>query len=79
VNPQTTDGKSLARFLREPECRHVTGLSRAQRWRLEREGRFPARVKLSERAFAWVETEVLAWVAARVLERDQSRREIRAT
>jgi prophage regulatory protein len=79
VAPQTTEIQSPTRFLRETECRHVTGLSRAQRWRLEREGRFPARVKLSERAFAWVEVEILAWVNARVLDRDRSRREAAAS
>jgi prophage regulatory protein len=66
------------RFLREGEVRHVTGLSRTQRWRLEREGRFPSRVALSERAFGWVEIEIREWVAARVLERDRTRRPVSA-
>jgi len=60
-----------ARFIREAECRTRTGLSRSQRWRLEREGRFPIRVQLSERAFAWVETELQDWISARVRERDR--------
>ena len=63
---------AVNRFLREPECRNVTGLSRSQRWRLEKEDRFPSRVQLSERAFGWVEDEVLAWCADRVRERDRS-------
>jgi prophage regulatory protein len=66
------------RFLREGEVRHITGLSRTQRSRLERAGRFPPRVALSERAFGWVEAEIRAWVAARVSERDQSRQHVAA-
>jgi hypothetical protein len=34
-------------FVREPECRLITGLSRVTRWRLEREGKFPRRRRLS--------------------------------
>lgn len=56
----------LDRFLRENEVRRITGLSRAQRQRLERAGRFPPRVPLSDRAFGWIESEIRAWVAARV-------------
>jgi prophage regulatory protein len=57
------------RLIREAECRDRTGLSRSQRWRLEREGRFPARVPLSERTFGWVESEIDEWIAARVASR----------
>jgi prophage regulatory protein len=57
------------RIIRESECRARTGLSRTQRWRLEREGRFPARVPLSERAFGWVESEVQDWIFGRLLDR----------
>jgi prophage regulatory protein len=57
------------RFIREAECRNRTSLSRSQRWRLEREGRFPTRVPLSERAFGWVESEIEDWIAARLAER----------
>ena len=35
------------RFVREPECRALTGLSRSTRWRLERSGEFPKRRRLS--------------------------------
>jgi prophage regulatory protein len=62
------------RFLRESEVHRITGLSRAQRRRLERAGRFPARVPLSDRAFGWIESEIRAWVAARISAREQSHR-----
>jgi predicted DNA-binding transcriptional regulator AlpA len=57
--------EALPRFFRN-EVRHLTGLSRTQRSGLERAGRFPARVPLSERAFGWVEAEIKAWIASRL-------------
>jgi prophage regulatory protein len=60
----------LDRFLRETEVRRITGLSRAQRQRLERAGHFPSRVRLSDRAFGWIEGEIRAWVATRISARD---------
>jgi prophage regulatory protein len=35
-------------------------------WRMEREKRFPQRVKLGARAVAWVESEIDQWVAGRI-------------
>lgn len=64
---------SLDRFLRESEVRRITGLSRAQRQRLEHTGQFPHRVALSHRAFGWIESEIRAWVAARISARGHSR------
>ena len=58
------------RFLRRPEVCARTGLSRSYLFDLEAQGRFPARVKLSERTAAWVESEVSAWIEARIAERD---------
>jgi prophage regulatory protein len=64
------------RFLRESEVRHLTGLSRTQRSRLEGAGRFPGRVLLSERAFGWVEGEIQSWIAARISARAEAKREM---
>jgi prophage regulatory protein len=69
TKPQTSGETRPVRFIREAECRNRTSLSRSQRWRLEREGRFPTRVPLSERTFGWVESEVADWIAARLAER----------
>lgn len=71
---EQASAKPADRFIREGECRQLTGLSRSQRWRLEREGRFPARVQLSERAFAWLESELRTWISDRIRERDNCRR-----
>jgi prophage regulatory protein len=31
-------------------------------WRMERDGRFPRRFKLSARRVGWLEDDVLAWI-----------------
>ena len=40
-------------------------LSRTTLWRLEREGRFPPRIKLSENRVGWIEKDVEQWIASR--------------
>ena len=42
--------------------------------RLERAGKFPRRVKVGELRVAWLESEVEAWIKARVAERDAEAR-----
>ena len=54
------------RFLREPEVKHITGLSRTTRWRLERAGKFPKRIPISENAKANLLSQIVDWMAARV-------------
>ena len=53
------------RIVREPECRLITGLSRTTRWRLERQGLFPRRLRLSANAIGWRLAEVANWLASR--------------
>ena len=48
----------------------LTGLCRSNIYRLEAEGAFPARVKLSERASAWRSDEVNQWINSRPRARD---------
>jgi prophage regulatory protein len=57
----TNDQKE--RLIAEAECRARSGLSRAQRWRLERDGRFPRRLRLGPRTVRWRLSEILAWIA----------------
>jgi prophage regulatory protein len=42
--------------------KEITTLSRATIYRRMAEGKFPKQIKLSERACAWVEQEVLDWL-----------------
>lgn len=62
----------IDRFIREPLVHEITGLSRTTRWRLEREGKFPARRKLSDNAVGWVESEIRDWIASRQIPLSQA-------
>jgi prophage regulatory protein len=53
------------RFIREGECRRITGLSRSTRWRLERGGKFPRRRQISSGCTGWLASEIAAWLAHR--------------
>lgn len=55
----------MSRLLRIDEVTSRVGLSRTTIWRREREGEFPARVKLSGNAVAWREDEVEEWIEGR--------------
>ena len=54
------------RFLRLPAVQAKTGLGRDTIYRLAREGKFPKPVKISERASAWVESEVDSHMEQRI-------------
>jgi predicted DNA-binding transcriptional regulator AlpA len=45
--------------------RDRSGLSRVTIWRLERQGSFPARRRLSVNAVGWIEAEVEDWILER--------------
>ena len=55
------------RFLRLAAVRELTGLSRSAIYALPG---FPKAVPIGERAVAWREDEVRAWMRARIEERD---------
>jgi predicted DNA-binding transcriptional regulator AlpA len=57
---ETTD-----RFMREAEVHAMTSLSRAQRWRLELKGQFPARIRLGGRTVVWSAREIGEWMQSR--------------
>ena len=59
------------RVIRDPEVTKKVGLSTRQINRLVRQGRFPARVKLCERASGFIEAEIDAWIDALVVARQQ--------
>jgi prophage regulatory protein len=67
---QPTSGDVPLRLLRLEQVGEITGLRRSMIYQLEAEGRFPRRVKLATRAVGWVESEVQAWIAARIATRD---------
>ncbi len=55
------------RFLRLPKVEDRTGLKHTQIYRLEVRGKFPKRIKISERASGWLEHEIEAWIEQRVV------------
>ena len=55
-----------SRMLRIHEVATITGLSRASVYRLAGEGKFPAGVKLSERATGWSSQAVEQWLEERM-------------
>jgi prophage regulatory protein len=60
----------VRRILREAEVAETTGLSRSVRWRLVKQGQFPAPIKLTGYATGWDSEEIQAWIRARVQARD---------
>jgi len=69
-----TKSNLVLRVIREAECKEMTGLSRVQRWRLEREGLFPARISLGgSKACGWALHEVQQWIQDRMSDRAAQR------
>ena len=57
----------MSKILRKPEVRARTGLSDTTIWRLERDGDFPQRLRLTDAgAVGWREAEVDAWARERI-------------
>ena len=53
-------------FLRLPEVKSLTGLSKSSLYALIRANRFPGPVQLGPRTVAWVRSEIMQWAAERV-------------
>jgi prophage regulatory protein len=61
------------RIVRKPELSRKVGLHPGHLARLERNGKFPKRVRLGANSVGWVEEEVDAWLAERAAERGAGR------
>ena len=71
--PATTASGDPLTLLRLREVCRRTGKSRSEVYRRIAAGDFPQPVKLGERASAWPEHEVSAWIADRIAARDAGR------
>jgi prophage regulatory protein len=60
--PAATSGP---RFMRAREVARCAGLSQVTIWRMEREGRFPKRRRISSNAVGWLAEEVENWIRSR--------------
>jgi prophage regulatory protein len=60
----------MQQFLRLPQVRERTGLSRSTIYKLQESGDFPKSVALGPRSVAWVATEIDQWIEDRIARRD---------
>lgn len=56
---------SMEKLLRLPSVIDVTGYSKSRIYALIKEGRFPAPLKLGDRAVGWRQSDIDAWIASR--------------
>jgi prophage regulatory protein len=71
--PQTGNASGqlpALRYIRLREVCQRVGLGQSTIYKLVMTGKFPKQVKLSERTSAWIESEVEAYMNARIVERD---------
>lgn len=74
--PQNEDRPALRRTLmRFADACGATGLSRSAIYRLIRDEKFPAPVRLTANVVVWPSDEIQAWIDARIAERDAARAE----
>ena len=57
---------TVNRFIRESECQKITSLSRVTRWRLEQEGKFPKRYKITQNTIGWLSSELDEWINSKL-------------
>jgi prophage regulatory protein len=62
---QTIAAGGPKRMLRLRRVLDITGLGKTTIYQLQADGNFPMRVQLTAHSVAWVEEEVLAWLARR--------------
>jgi prophage regulatory protein len=65
----TTQAKEDRRILRKPELQHMIGLSDASIWRMERQGKFPKRIKIGGKSVGWFSDEISEWFEKRAAAR----------
>ncbi|MCH8982274.1 AlpA family phage regulatory protein [candidate division KSB1 bacterium] len=53
------------KILGPKEVKDMTNLSPVTIWRLEKAGKFPNRVNITEARVGWVESEIESWLEAR--------------
>jgi prophage regulatory protein len=62
------------RILSFDELKPLKGVdySKAHLWRLERDGKFPKRVRLGISKHGWVDSEIDEWIAGRMAQRGEA-------
>lgn len=70
MNASTTQSTTSRRLLRLPDVENRVGFKRTAIYRKIRQGTFPRPVPIGS-ASRWIESEVDAWIADHVTERDR--------
>ena len=60
----------MQRIIRRRDLKTVTGFGPTKVYELIGEGEFPKPIPLGGRSVGWLETEIAAWQAERIAERD---------
>ena len=71
-NEWTTE-EGLQRLLRMRQLESYVGLKKTQIYHQISKGDFPRPVRISRRASAWIECEIVSWLSARANERSLNR------
>lgn len=61
----------INQFIRLPEVKSITGMSKPTIYLWMKENRFPKAIKVGERSVAWIATEIDAWMKGRINARDE--------
>ena len=61
-SPSVQNNDAPDKIIRSKEVQELTGLSRTTIWRLERAGKFPARLALTPGSIGWRLTDVEKWI-----------------
>lgn len=68
----TSTGQNAGpRFLRLPQVKERTGVSKSFMYAEGKKGTFPLPIKLGARAVGWLECEISAWVESRAAKRNK--------
>lgn len=61
--------KTKERVIRKPELLAMIGLSDPTIWRMEKDGKFPKRIRLGGNSCGWLLSEIMGWVEQRAADR----------
>lgn len=65
---QNSSAQPPRRFIKLPKVKDYTGLSTTEIYRRIADGRFPKQITLGPKSVVWVESEIIAWIDARIAE-----------
>ena len=61
--------KPKERVIRKPELLAMIGLSDPTIWRMEKDGKFPKRLRLGGNSCGWLLSEIMGWMEQRAADR----------